>query len=178
MLTGAALLSLPFFFAGGALATHEERIQHNFVAKELRTQTLAAQGRAEGFVYYKSRFVTQGCFERVDVYEHGKQPDRNGKVAAVFAPKVARANQLMPSFAWQKRQVLLVVEWTAKTPDSGNVLWVSSIEGAADEAIGNVFTGGGHEKKLFQDLFDDLTRKTVVAFSEAPELRRLAVSGK
>src|ERR1051325_258663 len=53
MLTGAALVSLPLLFIGGGMNTHVERVQHNFAIKELRTQSVAPNSVAEGFVYFQ-----------------------------------------------------------------------------------------------------------------------------
>jgi hypothetical protein len=120
-----------------------------------------------------ARNVTQGVFEHVDLYDQTNNLKVTKPVAAVFHPKVAKVNQLLPSFAWQKRQILLVVEWTMKDGQDDKTMWVGAIEGAAEETTGNLFTGGGHDRKIMQALFDDLTRKTQKALMEAPEVNGL-----
>lgn len=120
-----------------------------------------------------ARNTTQGVFERVQVYEGAGMPNVQGSVDAVLSPKVAKVNQLLPGLAWQDREILMVIEWTAKNPVNDQVFWVRSIEGQATETGGNMMTGAKHEKIIFDKLFQNLTTQTVKAFRVAPELQNL-----
>ena len=92
----------------------------------------------------------------------------------VLQPRVGKADHAMGMLAWQDRTLVFRVEWTMHDAANRNKVWLSTIDGHASHHAGNVFTMNGNERKLFQQLFDDLTTKTVHAFQEAPELRQLS----
>ena len=73
--------------------------------------------------------------------------------------------------AFGKRKMVLLMEWTA-TDDTGKVFWVQTVEGNAKEKSGNVFTAGGHKKKMLESIREDLILKSVQAMRESPELQK------
>lgn len=52
-LAGAAVISLPLMFIGGALISNAAIVQENFVTKEFRNDTLSPGASAAGFAYFQ-----------------------------------------------------------------------------------------------------------------------------
>lgn len=102
------------------------------------------------------------------VPEKGSSP---GKVILNFRFVDLEATRTATAFG--KRKMVLLMEWTA-TDDTGKVFWVQTIEGNAEEKTGNVFTAGGHKKKMLESIKKDLTLKSVQAMRESSEFQKLA----
>jgi hypothetical protein len=75
--------------------------------------------------------------------------------------------------AFSKRKMVLLVEWTA-TDGAGNVFWVQTVEGNAQENSGNLFTKGKHRRRMLESVRKDLTDKSVQAMRQSPEFQKLA----
>jgi hypothetical protein len=109
----------------------------------------------EALVDY-ARNVTQHVFPGVT--EATAAPADGGWVLQPAVGKMDHASGLL---AWQDRTLVLRVEWALRNAGDSRTLWLSTVEGKASHAAGNLFTGKGNERKLFQMLFDDLTEATV-----------------
>ncbi|MCX6906713.1 MAG: hypothetical protein NTY01_01580 [Verrucomicrobia bacterium] len=118
-----------------------------------------------------ARNVTSGLFENVSVVS--SPAEVSGKtVNLIMRVKGVKAEQTMPSTAFELRKFTLVVQWTVRDGADAKDIWIKTLSGYAEEPGGNIFTGETHEKLMFQKLFDDLTKKTVDAMTQSPELAR------
>ncbi len=72
-----------------------------------------------------------------------------------------------------KRELLVVLEWTAKDK-SGKTVWVETIQGTAKEKEGNGFSHTKHAKVLSAKSVNDAAAKSAAAMSASPELRKLS----
>jgi hypothetical protein len=100
--------------------------------------------------------------------EKGSTP---GKV--ILTPRFIDLEATKTATAFGKRKMVLLVEWTA-TDESGKVIWVQTVEGNAQEKTGNLFTAGGHRRKMLESVKKDLTDKSIQAMRQAPEFQKLA----
>ena len=73
-------------------------------------------------------------------------------------------------FVGSMRKLYIVVEWTMKTRDNKQILWLTTIVASATEPFGNAFTVESHGKILYEKTFDDLTDKTISVMRESPEI--------
>lgn len=118
-----------------------------------------------------ARNVVGHAFSAVTV--HSTAQEAADKADTVLIPKAIKADQSSGIWAWDDRNLILVVEWTLKDARNQSVLWLKPIEAKATETGGNLFTYKSHERKLFQKLFDDLNVKTFEALMSSPEIMRL-----
>lgn len=102
--------------------------------------------------------LCEQTFDRVTVSTNGVVP---AGVDGVLTPDVHRLG-----YAWtlsRKLILTLLVEWTLRDAENRQVIWVTTVDGQAQDS----------EKKVFQQLFDDLTAKSYAAFRSSPEIPRL-----
>jgi hypothetical protein len=95
----------------------------------------------------------------------------SGKV--ILTPRFVDLEATKTATAFGKRKMVLLVEWTA-TDEAGKVLWVQTVEGNAQEKTGNIFTAGGHRRKMLEAIRKDLVDKSAHAMRQSPELQKLA----
>ena len=95
----------------------------------------------------------------------------SGKV--IITPRFVDLENTRTVTAFGKRKMVLLVEWTA-TDEAGKVFWVQTVEGNAKEKTGNLFTAGGHRRKMLESIKKDLTDKSVQAMRLSPEFQKLA----
>lgn len=116
-----------------------------------------------------ARSVSSHSFQEVT-----ESPDASSVPSSadvILSPAVAKMDHAAGMLAWQDRKLIMLVEWTMRDRNSKNMVWLSTIEANAAHSAGNLFTGGGNERRLFQALFDELTTNTLRAFQEAPEIK-------
>jgi hypothetical protein len=100
-------------------------------------------------------------FERVIRVESAPKPeDAGGRL--ILIPHYTDMEATHPMKG--KRRMALLLEWSATDP-SGNVLWVQTVEGAAD-------AGGANHQKLAEAVMRDLVAKSTKAIQESPEIRQ------
>ena len=91
----------------------------------------------------------------------------------VLTPKFVNISATKTVWANSKRELLVVLEWTAKDK-SGKTVWVETIQGTATEKEGNGFSHTKHAKALSAKSVNDAAAKSAVAMSTSPELRKLS----
>jgi hypothetical protein len=91
----------------------------------------------------------------------------------VLTPKFVNVSATKTMWANSKRELLVVLEWTAKDK-SGKTVWVETIQGTATEKEGNGFSHTKHAKVLSAKSVNDAAAKSALAMSASPELRKLA----
>lgn len=120
-----------------------------------------------------ARNVARSVFAEV---REGGAPPAAGEV--ILRPRVAKMDHAIEGFAaWSKRNLILKVEWTLSDVGAKDPLWLATVEARASHNAGNVFTMKGAERKLFQELFDNLSTNTVATMRNAPEIRKRAGLG-
>jgi hypothetical protein len=118
-----------------------------------------------------ARNVTGRSFQQVDVVPSEEKAISLTSDDLILIPRAVKCDNSVGVWAWEKNNLTLVVEWTAKDRASQNTVWLKTITANASEAGGNAFTQGKHDRIQSQKLFDDLSLKTYNAFQEAPEFR-------
>lgn len=115
--------------------------------------------------------VSKALFKQVTVYD-SVEAARN-KTDVVLIPKVARSSMSLPS----PILVELVAEWTVKERAGERILWLTTTESSVTKKP----TMAGMTKSVnatFQQCFDELSLKTLKAFQDSPEIKRLTESSK
>ena len=108
--------------------------------------------------------LCEQSFEKVIVSTNGVVPDG---VNATLTPEMHRCGiGYAPSGG--RQDITLLLQWTLRTGDNRNILWMTTIDGHAS----------GGRPKVFQLLFDDLATKSCRAFQESPEIRRLTTQAQ
>jgi hypothetical protein len=91
----------------------------------------------------------------------------------ILVPKVGDIGATQKSLAFSKRELVVILEWTALNRE-GKTLWVSTVQATGKRNMGNVFTHGKNMRKINEDVADDAIEKSVQTISSAPELANLA----
>ena len=120
--------------------------------------------------------TVRNAFE--EVFICGSLDEAKNRADAILIPKAVKSDRVMGMWAWDGNSWILIVEWTMKDPSGHNTLWMTTIEGRAWEPGGTSLTIKSRERALIQSVFDDLYLKTAQAFSESPEIKRLALQAK
>ena len=76
-----------------------------------------------------------------------------------------------PAPAYSDRELVVLLEWTAKDAD-GKPVWIETVQGSAVRRLGSVFTND--HKRIIEDAVKDLLRTSARKMSNAPEMRQLA----
>ena len=119
-----------------------------------------------------ARQVCEAAFRTVTVVPNVEAGA--GKADCVLIPRVTGANLEVPTTAFSKPEMVIMVEWTMKDRGAQKPLWLTTIEGKTKEAAGNMWTYRKHRRIRNQKLFDDLARNTAAAFAGSLEIKRLA----
>ncbi|MFN7947682.1 MAG: hypothetical protein U0Z53_20195 [Blastocatellia bacterium] len=116
--------------------------------------------------------AVQQVFEK---YTRVETPPEKGSAPGrlILTPKLVDLEATMTATAFGKRKMVLLVEWTA-TDETGKVCWVQTVEGNAKEKMGNLFTGGKHQRKMLEAIRKDLADKSAQAMRQSGELQKLA----
>ncbi|MFZ1134768.1 MAG: hypothetical protein WAN69_07470 [Candidatus Korobacteraceae bacterium] len=100
-------------------------------------------------------------------------PASSSDADVVLTPKFVNTSATKTMWANSKRELLVVLEWTAKDK-SGKTVWVETIQGTATEKEGNGFSHTKHAKTLSAKSVNDAAAKSAAAMSASAELRKLA----
>ena len=113
-----------------------------------------------------SRDVTQHAFRNVVV--HSTVQSAANTADLILYPKFMKFE-----YSGNDKH-LMVLEWTAKDKSGKNIVWFSTVKGQADSKG----QSRADLRKRQQILVDDLSEKTLKAFLESPELKRIAAQLK
>jgi len=103
--------------------------------------------------------LCQQTFDQVAVSTNGVVP---GGMDAVLTPEAHRYGFAIGA-GGGRGYFTVLQQWTLRSADNQNLLWMTTVSGQADEGV----------DKLFQLLFDDLATKSYRAFQESPEIKLL-----
>jgi hypothetical protein len=96
-----------------------------------------------------------------------------GTAGLVLTPRFVEISFLLPNFSI-KRELVLIVEWTAKD-DSGRTVWLQTVQGSAKNRIGGSNSGELRNVKLLaQAAAQDLANKSVGEMAASPELQKFS----
>jgi len=91
----------------------------------------------------------------------------------VLVPKIEDVGATQKAYAFSKRELVVVVEWTA-LDRQGKTLWVGTVQATAKRNMGNTFTHGKNMRKINEEVAEDAVEKSIQTISTAPELVKLA----
>ena len=106
--------------------------------------------------------VCRQTFREVTVSTNGEIPSG---VDAQLTPELHKTGYAVGM--GNKFMFTLLVEWTLRDGANRNILWMTTADAQASASRG----------KVFQALFDDLSAKEYRAFTESPEIKRVAAGG-
>lgn len=135
----------------------------------------------EGYVYPIGNYmcqcfpsIAQSSFRDTKVFESLDAAMASPEVDAVLVPRVVKVEIRARGVAWEKRRILVVVEWTLKERATQKTLWLATVEGRAENKIGTMFSMDGKDRDAIQAAMDDVCRKSLQSFQNAEEIRALA----
>jgi len=108
--------------------------------------------------------VSEGMFNQVAMCDSLEGAVNRADV--ILIPKVVRSNVAIAD----DYRTQIEVEWLVKDRAGRNSLWLTTIEA---KAAASGFNGYAREKASLQGAFDELSVKTLKAFQESPELKRI-----
>lgn len=98
-----------------------------------------------------------------------------GDAQVVLEPKFADVGATQKAFAFSKRELVVVMEWTVRD-QSGKAIWIDTVQGSAKRHIGNAFTHGSNLKHIVQESVQDMAEQSAARISNAPELLKLSTA--
>jgi len=98
-----------------------------------------------------------------------------GDAQLVLQPKFADVGATEKAFAFSKRELVVLVEWTVRD-QSGKALWIDTVQGSAERHMGNAFTYGSNLKHIVEDSVHDMTEQSAAKMSNAPELVKMSAA--
>lgn len=101
--------------------------------------------------------LCEQTFKQVSVSTNGVVP---AGVRATLTPEVHRCGVATHETG---NDFTLLLQWTLRTVDNRNILWMTTVDGHAN----------GSPDKVYQLLFDDLATKSYQAFQASPEIKQL-----
>jgi hypothetical protein len=118
-------------------------------------------------------------FQHVDVYASPSEAAKKADV--ILIPRVVQGTFEMKGHEQYSSKVtetlVLTLEWVAKDIENGKIIWLDTLSGGFKRVVINGpfdFGADAAEKKLFQDTFDDLARKTEKVLLGAREIQQLS----
>jgi hypothetical protein len=90
----------------------------------------------------------------------------------ILIPKFVEYSATQPLLPSSKRELTILLEWTAKDA-SGKTIWLQTVLGSTAQRTGWVITTK-HQNALVQAAADDLAKASASKISTAVELKRLA----
>jgi hypothetical protein len=96
-----------------------------------------------------------------------------GDAELVLAPIFVDISVIKAQFAYTERELVLLVEWTAKDK-SGKRVWLQTVQGLAKNTRGTAFTFRENRRLLIQGAVQDLADKSASEMADSPVLRKLA----
>ncbi len=100
-------------------------------------------------------------------------PPESTTAQVVLIPKFVDLNATRPAWpvpAAAEREVVILLEWTAKTP-AGKLVWIETVQGSARRRSGMIPTRG--RRRIVEDAIRALLQASARKMSDAPELRNL-----
>jgi hypothetical protein len=91
----------------------------------------------------------------------------------VLLPRIVDVNATTAIGAFSNREMVIVLEWTAKDP-AGNTVWLETVQGSAKHHMGNLFTFKKNQVLIVTDSVKDAAVQSASKMSSSPELRILA----
>jgi len=91
----------------------------------------------------------------------------------VLLPRIVDVNATTAIGAFSNREMVIVLEWTAKDP-AGNTVWLETVQGSAKHHMGNLFTFKKNQVLIVTDSVKDAAVQSASKMSASPELRKLA----
>lgn len=91
----------------------------------------------------------------------------------VLLPRIVDVNATTAMGAFSNREMVIVLEWTAKDP-AGNTVWLETVQGSAKHHMGNLFTFKKNQVLIVTDSVKDAAVQSASKMSSSPELRKLA----
>lgn len=91
----------------------------------------------------------------------------------LLLPRIVDVNATTAMGAFSNREMVIVLEWTAKDP-AGNTVWLETVQGSAKHHMGNLFTFKKNQVLIVTDSVKDAAVQSAAKMSASPELRKLA----
>jgi hypothetical protein len=107
----------------------------------------------------QSMSLCEQSFERVIVSTDGVVP---AGVDVTLTPYMHRCG-IGLGYGGRKPDITLLLQWTLRTADNRNILWMTTVDGRGHQS----------EPKVYQLVFDDLATKSYRAFQESPQIKWL-----
>jgi hypothetical protein len=96
-----------------------------------------------------------------------------GDAQVVLEPKFADVGATQKAFAFSKRELVVIVEWTVRDR-SGKAIWLETVQGSAQRHIGNAFTHGSNLKHIVEDSVQDVAEQSAAKMSSSQQLLALS----
>lgn len=90
----------------------------------------------------------------------------------LLTPRIVDVNATTAMGAFSNREMVVVLEWTAKDP-AGNTVWLETVQGSAKHHMGNLFTYKKNQVLIVTDSVKDAAAQSASKMSSSPELRKL-----
>lgn len=116
--------------------------------------------------------VLKGIFTSLTRVEDSSKA---GDAQVVLEPKFADVGATQSAFAFSKRELVVVVEWTARD-QSGKAVWIETAQGSAARHAGNLFTYNRNLKHILQDSVQDMAEQSAAKMSSSPQLLKLSTN--
>ena len=111
-------------------------------------------------------------FSSVEVFDHKPAADETA-ATILLTPKFVDTNATSTATPWGKREIIVLLEWTATDRD-GKDLWIQTVQGSGTGKSGNAFTKRKQKKKILRRAVNDLIAASRLRLSESPELQGFA----
>jgi hypothetical protein len=115
--------------------------------------------------------VLKGSFASLTRVDDSSKAGSDAQV--VLEPKFADVGATQKTFAFSNRELVVLVEWTARDPQ-GKVVWLETVQGSAKRHIGNAFTHGSNLKHIVEDSVQDMAEQSAAKMSSSPQLLKLS----
>jgi hypothetical protein len=90
----------------------------------------------------------------------------------LLLPRIVDVNATTAMGAFSNREMVVILEWTAKDP-AGNTVWLETVQGSAKHHMGNLFTFKKNQVLIVTDSVKDAAVQSAGKMSSSPELRKL-----
>lgn len=91
----------------------------------------------------------------------------------ILIPRIADVNATTATMAFSNREMVVMLEWTAKD-SSGQTVWIETVQGSAKHHMGNMFTFKKNQTLIVTDSMKAAAAESASKMSSSPELRKLA----
>lgn len=103
-----------------------------------------------------------------------------GDAQVVLEPRFADVGATQKAFAFSKRELVVLVEWTVRD-QSEKAVWIETVQGSAARHGGNAFTYRSNLKHIVKASVQDMADRSAAAMSSSVQLLQLSpqpVNGK